>query len=229
MVANDNYDVFKKILGNMFDYSDALDAKMEKDKTDPSNLYKKGERLMSRDKHEEAIRYYEKAAGLGSYEAQEYLAELYLYGDQEINLKPNHTKALKWFQKLAEQGNDDAMYQCARFYGQGWGTTANSKKAFDYALKSATKGNNEGLKFAGCMYLKGEGTEKNEAKGIEYLKRAARQEDLYAHVLLFCYFFGKQMLEEAISYHKLIEMNKESLNEDDKKWFEDVTLQLTNW
>ncbi|MBK0009733.1 sel1 repeat family protein [Bacillus sp. S35] len=175
----------------------------------------------------EARDHFEKAAKLGSYEAQKYLADLYNKGVEELNIKPNYTKALRWLEKLAELGDEEAQYECAYYYYCGLGTSKNFERAFDYALQSAEAGNNDALRLTGVLYLKGNGVEKNEEKAIEYIRRAAIQDDLYAQMLLCDCYLCYPKYDEALKYLRIVEVKKSELNEEGIKEFERMKQELS--
>ena len=83
----------------------------------------------------------------------------------------NHRKALRFYERAANQGLAKAQYYCGFMYLKGRGTRRNIKKAFRLILKSAQQGHPHGQYLLAHMYLSGEGIERNEELGNEWLKK----------------------------------------------------------
>src|SRR5947199_34472 len=85
----------------------------------------------------------------------------------------NLEKAFYWFQKAAENGNNNAMNSLGIHYENGEGTEKNLKKAFYWFQKAAENGNNNAMNDLAICYESGEGTEKNLEKSFYWFQKAA--------------------------------------------------------
>lgn len=83
----------------------------------------------------------EKNANAGEPSAMEYLAMLYLNGDDEIDVNPE--KSYYWFVKLAETGDDQALFNVGLFTAKGFGTERDFVKAAEWMQKAAEKGDED--------------------------------------------------------------------------------------
>ena len=73
-----------------------------------------------------------------------YLGDMY---DEGLGVPQNHAKAVEWFQKAADQGNDMGQVCLAGMYQQGLGVPQNHAKAAQWYQKAADQGN-DGAKIA---------------------------------------------------------------------------------
>ncbi|WP_394530384.1 tetratricopeptide repeat protein [Priestia aryabhattai] len=225
-MKKDIFELSRRILGSTYDYADAYEKKLEREKNAPSVLLKKAVKYREKGEYWESKNHFEKAAKLGSYEAQKHLVDLYNEGVEVLNIKPNYTKALRRLEKLAELDDEEAQYKCAYYYYCGLGTSKNFERAFNYALQSAEAGNNDALRLIGVLYLKGNGVEKNEKKAIEYIRRAAIQDDLYAQMLLCECYLCYQKYYNSLKYLRIIEGKKSELDKKGIKEFERMKQEL---
>jgi len=69
---------------------------------------------------------------------------------------------LQFFEKLAENGNSDAMYKIAVSYYDGKGVEQDFKKSMEWYLKAVEKGNSDAMYMIGNLYYEGEGVEQDE-------------------------------------------------------------------
>lgn len=83
--------------------------------------------------------------------------------------------ALRIFLKVAEQGNDDAQWQCGLMYYHGKGTAVNKAKALYWYEEAAKQGNDDAQYKCGRMHYLGEGTAVNKAKALYWFEKAAEQ------------------------------------------------------
>jgi excinuclease UvrABC ATPase subunit len=86
----------------------------------------------------------------------------------EKNLK----KAFYWYQKAAENGDEEAMFNLALFYENGKETEKNLEKAFYWYQKAAENGNEKAMFNLAIYYENGEGIEKNLEKAFYWQKIA---------------------------------------------------------
>jgi len=85
------------------------------------------------------------------------------------------TKAFKWFQKAAVQGNAEAQSQLGLMYSDGEGVPKDDAKAFEWYQKAAVQGNAVAQLKLGGMYQYGWGVAKDEAKALAWWQKAAEQ------------------------------------------------------
>ena len=80
----------------------------------------------------EALKWYRKAAELGSEEGMYNLAGVYENG---YGVKQDSQKAVKWYRKAAERGHAGAHYSLARLYEQGHGVPKDLKQSAEWRRK----------------------------------------------------------------------------------------------
>ena len=114
-----------------------------------------------------AIGLYERAAELGSSEAENILGEIYQKGIGFEEEDKDEKKAYNWYLKAAEHGNVDGQYNLAYMYEKGIGTIKNLEKAFYWYKKSAEQENPDALNRLGYLYEKGIGITKDLARAKE--------------------------------------------------------------
>ncbi|POG66287.1 kinase-like domain-containing protein [Rhizophagus irregularis DAOM 181602=DAOM 197198] len=104
-------------------------------------------------------------------------------------------------EKLAENGDKEAMFNFANCYRDGEGTEKNLEKAFHWYQKAAENGNEKAMFNLAKCYVKGEGTEKNLEKAFHWYQKAAEKD------------YTKAMYNLAIFYEngKGTEMNLEKV------------------
>lgn len=85
-------------------------------------------------------------------QTQMYIAEMtarmYYYGE---GCEVNYEKALYWYEKAAEQGNENAQLWVGKLYEQGQGCTKDTKKARYWYEKAAAQGNSDAQKLLNGM------------------------------------------------------------------------------
>ncbi|MBQ7576730.1 MAG: sel1 repeat family protein [Synergistaceae bacterium] len=104
------------------------------------------------------------AAEKGHMNAQFHLAEYYAH-------KNNHSEALKWFDKAAQQNHVRALRIAGNMYKRGIGTEINSQKAFEYYIKADELGKDSWAQTAiGHMYQTGQYVKKDLKKALQRLR-----------------------------------------------------------
>jgi len=94
-------------------------------------------------------------------------------GNIEQNAK-NHTEAVKWFKKAAEQGDGEAENCLALCYDNGEGVEKDSYKAFELYKRSAEHGYATGQNNLAICYKLGDGCEQSWDKAKEWAMKAAK-------------------------------------------------------
>lgn len=86
---------------------------------------------------EAAIKWYKRAAQMGSRYAKTQLAEMY---EEGIVIKQDYKQAFKWYNALTVQGEIDALYMTGLYYLEGKGVKQNKKEALARIKKAASFG-----------------------------------------------------------------------------------------
>jgi hypothetical protein len=89
-------------------------------------MYKLAELYDKREKYDDALKWYEKAAKKKHADAQFRLGEYYDHGK---GVQQDYKKAANWYDKAAKQGHREALYQLSQCYKYGWGVRQNLEKA----------------------------------------------------------------------------------------------------
>ncbi|RGB28670.1 hypothetical protein C1646_629432, partial [Rhizophagus diaphanus] len=109
-------------------------------------------------------------------------------------------RCINYLEKLAENGDEDVMFNLAICYYNGEGTEKNLEKAFHWYQKAAENGDEE------AIYYNGEGTEKNFEKAFQWYQNAAKNDSKDAMVnLVKCYENGEgtvKNLEKAFYWYQ---------------------------
>lgn len=116
-----------------------------------------------------------KAAKCGYHDAEYLLGDAYSIGLFNTG-RPDHRRALKYFEAAAKAKHADAAYRTAACYRKGWGCTADARKVVKYTEIAALNAHPVAMMEYG-MYLfhgmMGEPTDINtKKKGLSWLKRA---------------------------------------------------------
>ena len=125
-----------------------------------------------------ALGWWFRAADLGYPAAQREVGSHYQYADGEGNVKPDYARALSWYRRAAEQGDEQAMGALAGMYRDGEGLTSpDYKQAFQWDLKAAAKGLIPSFTELGAAYEKGQGVEPDPVKAYAFYLRGKRGYD----------------------------------------------------
>ena len=109
-------------------------------------------------------------AYLGDTRAQSNVGNMYYFGQHTYIDFP---KAIEWYTKAAEQGNNDAIMHLVNIYTDGSGVPKNAGEVFRWTKIGAEKGLGWAENYLGTLYLNGTGTEQNYAEAMTWYKRAA--------------------------------------------------------
>lgn len=153
-------------------------------------------------KHEEAVRWFKKAADQGLAKSQSNLGVCYLNG---TGVEQDSKTAVEWFSKAAEQGYAFAQIKLARCLIDGEGVETNHEKAVEWFNKAAEQGLSDAQLDLGYCYEQGLGVTKDVEKAAEYYKKAAQQGNPIAQTNL-AYFYEKgigveKCIEKAIEWY----------------------------
>lgn len=89
----------------------------------------------------------------------------------------NYTKAVEWYTKASEKGDDKARTNLALLYTKGLGTEVNYHKAMQLHQLSADNGNSVAINNIGDMYENGYGVPVDYSKAKEYYMQAVAQDE----------------------------------------------------
>jgi TPR repeat protein len=108
------------------------------------------------------------AAG-GNADSQLDVGNMYAKG---IGTNIDHSAALEWFTKAAEQGNARASHMTGLAWLEGTGTKRNSKEAAKWVKAAAEAGYAPAQNTLGEMYASGRGVRKNDGSALGWFKKA---------------------------------------------------------
>lgn len=158
--------------------------------------------LLASDKEserEQARAQLEEAAKSDPAVAARILGEAYLRG--RLTPTPDPDKAIFWWKRAADAGDNLSMSLIGRFYeGQfGFPELRDVKTSLEYYSKAASLGNSAAMVVIGSRYLNGDEKFRDEAKGREWLKKAIDAKDYTAYLALGDYEENiKKNLKEAL-------------------------------
>lgn len=119
-------------------------------------LYRYG-RGVERD-YDEALKWFGRAAALGSAQAQYSLADMHLRG---LGVRQNLLTSAKWYQRAAEQGHMRAQLVLGLLYKLGGGVRKNFTKAAAWFGRAAAQGQTEAQHELGLLHYAGDGVRKD--------------------------------------------------------------------
>lgn len=144
---------------------------------------------------------YDTATKENSATGQCLLGSFYIEG---IQVEKNAEEGVKWLQKSANQGFEEAQVELAKCYHLGIGVEKNEKQAMAWRMKAAKQGDVNSQSVVGSAYLFGNGLAKDIDKAEVWLRKAAGQNCAVAQNLLgtwALYDMGIQMeMEEAVAF-----------------------------
>ena len=100
----------------------------------------------------------------------------YEYGDLLMKTAWNNedrTEALEWFQRSADGGNVNAMYQISIMYRDGKGPKRDNTKHLEWLKKAAENGHTQSQLMLGNMYRDGVKVESDESEAFKWYRMAA--------------------------------------------------------
>ena len=196
---------------------------------DEGEIAKKGNNSKQTDeeKENEAVRYYQLAAGQGLDLAQNSLGYCYQYG---IGVTKNDSEAMKYYILAATQGNVDGQYNLGYCYDHGIGTETNHQKALECYQIAADYGHASAQYILGVCLHKGIGIERNDVTAVKYFEQAAGQGNVHAMCALgICHQFGfgtDVNAVMALTYYRLA--ISEGNHPDAKQYYDDLMAMQSN-
>ena len=113
----------------------------------------------------------------------------YQYGK---GCRADETLALKYYQKAANLGNGDGLFQVGLAYYEGCGIRRNIKRAIDFFKRATEAGNPRGYFYLGMAQIEGNGCRQDGQRGAAALTKGAELGDLQCCMgLASCYAEGR--------------------------------------
>lgn len=98
------------------------------------SLYEHGQGMPQ--SHQEAVKWFRKAAEQGNVDAQFSLALAYMFGQ---GTPQSYEDAVVWFRKAAEQGNPAAQFNLGIVYASGTGVPQSNEESLKWFQKAAAQ------------------------------------------------------------------------------------------
>lgn len=144
----------------------------------------------------EAMRWYEKAAGLGSPMAMYNIAHLYSEG---LGVTADQTVALQWLRRAGEAGLVEAQVALGGNYYSGQHVAQDRAEAWRWFRMAADAGNAAAQAALGTLYLRGEGVARDVAESARWFERAAEQGHALAQFNLGVMLLGDDEVGDAVA------------------------------
>lgn len=139
--------------------------------------------------HSLAVIYFSMAATKNEPYSVYNLANLYHNG---YGVTQNYQKAFELYQKAAELGLPQALFELGNAYEKGYHgiVEADIVKAVEYYKKGAEAGNCDCLNSLGAMYMYGKGVRRNRKRGFSLFSQAAKANLEAKYNIALCYEHG---------------------------------------
>ena len=125
--------------------------------------------------------------------AQNALGGMYANGK---GVKQDHTEAVEWYRKAADQGFAHAQFNLGIMYSNGQGVKEDHNEAVEWYRKAAVQGHADAQCNLGIMYDKGRGVKQDDKEAIAWCRKAAEQGHATAQYNLgFMYANGQGVLQ----------------------------------
>ncbi len=135
----------------------------------------------------QSIALFESAAIHGHLRAQVKLGELYKAGEIGASAAtsghrshaPHLQRAFEWFNKAAEQGDTDAIFELGQMHAQGLGKKQDFEQAAECYREAASRGHAKAAFNLGFLCAHGQGVDQDDAKAYQWYRISQLQG--YAH------------------------------------------------
>lgn len=144
------------------------------DKEDVRTLLEKAEIKYQEKDYYQTHQLLEKAAKLGSGEAEYQLSKLYALGQ---GVEKNTNRYFQLLENSAKKGELKALKSLGAEYYSGNVITRDYGKAFPLFKEAALRGDVDSQVYLGRMYHYGNGVEKDYVKALEWYRKAANEND----------------------------------------------------
>ena len=108
----------------------------------------------------------------------------------------NEELALRYFEKGAYMGDEDALYRVGMMNMDGCGCRRNIKRGMDYLNRAIAAGSGDACSMLGGRYVQGEGVPQDVAKGIGYYNRGAELQHIMCCVHLARLYYEGQLVQQ---------------------------------
>lgn len=129
-----------------------------------------------------------------------------IYGNGRDGVPADYAKALDWYRKSADAGNNDARANLGVMYELGQGTQTDSPKAIELYKSAAANGSSFAMTRLGIMYQDGKGMKADSKEAVRWYQKAVDAGS-----------------PEAMNYLGVCYVNGDGVAEDDKKCVELLT------
>lgn len=141
-----------------------------------SELWSNGRKLVSQDRFEEAITYFERASVLDPQYAEVQWGLTFALDALHIGSPRNNLAAVNWYRIGAERGIASAQCRLGAAYCYGLGVDKDYQQAASWYEKAANQGQSEAQCTLGWLYHCGLGVPKNLSLAIYWYQKAAVQQ-----------------------------------------------------
>ena len=117
----------------------------------------------------------------------------------------DYKEASYYYQKAAEAGNSDGMFNLGICYYSGKGTPYDAKKGMYWLKEAASEGSSKSMYQLGLTYYYSEGFEKETFYWLKKVIESGYTEREVYYLLARCYYYGKgtsQDYEQAFFYFR---------------------------
>lgn len=129
-----------------------------------------------------------------------------MYAKGALGVPQDHSKAVYWYRKAADQGYDDAENNLGDMYYDGLGLPQDFKKAAAWYRRAAEQGHAEAQYKLGVLYGDGQGVQQDFKIAVTWYRKAAEQGHASAQSNLGnMYHFGMgvaQDYKEAVTWYR---------------------------
>ena len=127
---------------------------------------------------------------------------LYQYG-RSLSANGQHSEALKWYRKAADQRLASAQYSLGWMYANGRGVAKNDVEAVKWYRKAAEQGISQAQYDLGVIYYKGQGVLQNYVEAVKWFRKAADQGVAKAQYNLgVIHYKGQGVPQDYVQAHK---------------------------
>ncbi len=138
----------------------------------------------------------------------------YLHGK---GVRKNEELALKYFERGAYLGDDDAMFYVGFLNQHGTGCRRNIRRAIEYYVRAVDAGNARACEALGAMYCNGHGVKQDIARGVQYLEQGAERGECLSCVnLADIYYHGRGVEQDIMRAAALLDKAAQCLDEEDE-------------
>lgn len=89
----------------------------------------------------------------------------------------DYVQSVYWYQKSAQKGNEEGMFELGCAYDFGRGLNQNKNEAFRWYEKAAEQGHNQAMGYLGYAYKNGEGTEQDYRQAFYWYVEATKNDE----------------------------------------------------